>query len=424
MTAERACLLAAPDLAIEPGLVAAAAGRGLDIRRRPLDAADLLAVASLEPGLSVVLSAGLPRLSHEILARCGQGRRVIGLAQTTDDAAQLSRLGVSTVVLCTTVEQTLGELCSALDGQNEPQLRTAHAGVWATGAWDVAAAQPSVAQPSAARRPSAPRPPGRVIAVWGPAGAPGRTTTALLIAQLLARTGGRICMVDADTSASSLMELLGIAEHASSLVVCCRLAERGGLPASRLTEIAHVIDGGMQVLGGVGQPESWADLRPAALSRVLQTSREACDFTVVDIGAGLEPGRDVLSSERFGAARAVLAEADATVAVARASALGLTRLLQRLPLLDATRAGTLAVALTPLADPGSTRAAARSLREYGCAMPLFELPQLTTEQLVQHGPPRGARRARSRSALGALRSWLQAQGEGSTTTAVPTLANL
>ncbi|HAN70940.1 MAG TPA: hypothetical protein DCQ36_05050, partial [Actinobacteria bacterium] len=51
---------------------------------------------------------------------------------------------------------------------------------------------------------------GRLVAVWGPMGAPGRTTIAVGIAEALAERGARVCLIDADTYAPSVALALGL----------------------------------------------------------------------------------------------------------------------------------------------------------------------------------------------------------------------
>jgi hypothetical protein len=62
-------ILAAPDLSDETGLVAAATLHDLVISRRSLDAADLLAAAAADTTMAVAVSAGVPRLSGDLIGR-------------------------------------------------------------------------------------------------------------------------------------------------------------------------------------------------------------------------------------------------------------------------------------------------------------------------------------------------------------------
>ncbi len=64
----------------------------------------------------------------------------------------------------------------------------------------------------------------RVIAVWGPAGAPGRSTLAIELAVELVRGGRRVGLVDADTHAPSLASALGLADEGPGFASACRSA--------------------------------------------------------------------------------------------------------------------------------------------------------------------------------------------------------
>ena len=66
---------------------------------------------------------------------------------------------------------------------------------------------------------------GRIIAVWGPAGAPGRTLVAANIAGELAAEGQSVLLVDADSYGASVAALLGLLDEAAGLAQACRLAD-------------------------------------------------------------------------------------------------------------------------------------------------------------------------------------------------------
>ena len=72
-------------------------------------------------------------------------------------------------------------------------------------------------------------PAGRVVVVWGPAGAPGRTTVAVSLAAVLARRSRRTTLVDADPYGGSVAQHLGILDEVSGLLSAARLAADGTL---------------------------------------------------------------------------------------------------------------------------------------------------------------------------------------------------
>lgn len=310
-------LLAVPGLAQEPALVVAAPSRGVQVRRRCVDAADLLAAAAVDPGPAIVVSSGLPRLSADAVERMASGgRTVVGLAADGPDADRLRALGlVDIVTVGPTAMATLEQLAVACaDG---PQSVTP-SGVWSTGVWSPTAD---------AVQDATPRVPGMLVAVWGPMGAPGRTTIAIGLAEALAESGRQVCLVDADTYAPSVAMSLGILEEACGLIVACRQADNGSLTPAALQGLVRRVRPGWVVLGGLARSDRWPDLRAGALDRVWSACRESFDATVVDVGFCLEDDEATgpWSRRRNAAALTALAAADQVVAVADATASGAAR---------------------------------------------------------------------------------------------------
>ena len=330
-------ILAAPELAIESRLVAAAAAAGVHIVRRCRDAADLLAAASAAPGAPVLVSAGLPRMVADIVDDLGS-RVLVGLPGSIDDADQLGRWGIRRCVPVV----------------DDPELDAA--ATWATILAVVraspaptstpSAVAPSVSAPSEsvspASRPSGYAPPahvGRLVTVWGPPGAPGRSVGAIGLAAALARIGHRTCVVDADTYAPGLDLQLAAPAHSTGLLRACRRADH--LDARAILALALPISDRLHLLAGIDDIADWPDLRPAALSSVWAACREAYDITVVDVASCLEDGPDDVGPRRNAAALSAVGEADALVVVASADPAGSARLVRAWPALVATmRPGT------------------------------------------------------------------------------------
>ena len=68
--------------------------------------------------------------------------------------------------------------------------------------------------------------PGRTLVVWGPAGAPGRTTVAVALASVLAGRGLRTTLVDADPYGGAVAQHLGVLDEVSGLLSAARLTDR------------------------------------------------------------------------------------------------------------------------------------------------------------------------------------------------------
>lgn len=172
---------------------------------------------------------------------------------------------------------------------------------------------------------------GTTIAVWGPAGAPGRSTVAIGIAAELAAVGKRVVLADVDTHAASVAPMLGLLDEAPGFAAACRLAGTESLDAAELDRIAETA-GGFRVLTGLGRPSRWPELSQERVTGVMRQCRAWADVTVLDIAASLESDEEVSSDlyapRRNAAAIAVLREADQVVAVGSADPVGLSRLLR------------------------------------------------------------------------------------------------
>ncbi|MFM8350074.1 MAG: CpaE family protein, partial [Actinomycetales bacterium] len=366
-------ILAAPGIRNEPGLVAAALIAGVEVARRPVDAADLLAAATMEPTTAVVVGAELPRLSLDVIARLEPTRRrVIGLVDGVDavdsvesqrQRAQLEVFGLTDVIAChaeptETMSQIAAHLASHQDQSPVPQVSSD------TDVWEEIL----------------PTGKGRLIAVWGPAGAPGRSALTIELSAELARKRQRTCTVDADTYAPSLAMRLGVLDDVSGLIVACRHADNGSLATRSLLSTTRLIDDRWYLLTGLGRSERWPDLRPAALERVWSTCRKTFDTTIIDVGSCLEAGHPMslpgFAVERNEASRSALTRANGVVAVTRPDALSVTRLLNALPQVRELTTGTLVCVAMTHVDRRDRRPA--RLRELllraGFDLPVNEIP--------------------------------------------------
>ena len=200
---------------------------GVRVVRRCVDLADLLAAASAGLARAVVLSADLRRLDRDALTRLGLARvAVVGLVAPGDEAAEqrLRQLGVGqvlahdapTAAVSDAVLAAVGELGNAASNS---------ALDWA----DPASALPQLPSFDAGTEPVEVVPgTGRLIAVWGPAGAPGRTTVAVNLAAELCGLGYPALLVDADSYSGVVAQLLGVLD-AADVVVGVAAADPVGL---------------------------------------------------------------------------------------------------------------------------------------------------------------------------------------------------
>lgn len=259
------------------------------------------AAALLADADAIIIPATRSALSADLVAACDRaGVRIVSLG--AGDSRLLSRYGLP-----------------------EPLPADAEA-------WQVAEA---LAEDEPSTTPVAPPARRRIIAIWGPHGAPGRSTVAIQLAVELSRAGHRTALVDADTVAPSLALLLGLSDDAPGVAAACRRAELGGLDAAELSRIAAPAEtsaGTLDVLVGLNRPSRWPELSAGRLKITLAACREWADCTVVDVASAFDADEeltdDLSGPRRHAATATVLHEADLVVAVTSADPLSISRFIR------------------------------------------------------------------------------------------------
>ena len=304
--------------------------QGLHLTQRCLDLVDLLGAAATGAAEVAVVSGLLGGLDGDAVARLHRlGVRVVVVADAHDARGEgirgragvpreaLHRMEVD-LVLDPGDLPVIGARLRDLVTQVEAPEGSGRAG----GAADP---EPTVGAPG---EEEPPRPTGRLLAVWGAAGAPGRTTTAVALAAEAAHRGHSTLLVDADPYGGSVAQHLSVLDEVSGLLGTARLANAGQLDVARLAAHARGIDPGLRVLTGLPRPSRWTEVRPTALDEVLSIARLLDDLVVVDTGPGIETGADDpfdATPNRDATTRTVLEAADAVVVVASPDPVGLQR---------------------------------------------------------------------------------------------------
>mgnify|MGYP001001109061 CR=1 FL=1 len=173
---------------------------------------------------------------------------------------------------------------------------------------------------------------GKIIAVWGTHGAPGRSTLALALAAYLNEQGSTI-LVDCDINAPAQVQLLGLPEDSSGLASAARLATHGELDSTRLVQTLLSAKADLQVLTGLGRSGRWRELPVASMNKVWEVCRHTAEYTVVDLSGGLEEERledFAMEPDHDAVAAALLEQADLTLIVGAADPVGIRRLIQLL----------------------------------------------------------------------------------------------
>ena len=327
---------------------------GLQVVRRCADLPDLLAVASTGTARAALLAAHLRRLDRDAVARLAAGGvAAVGLHDPGDDqaGARLRALGVEQVLpgdaapsdLAAAVTAAVAALVGRTHGpaaplgpvgwSTPPRGRPAPDG----SAPDVSApdgSAPDGSAPDGSSPGHGAAPPGRLVAVWGPTGAPGRTSVAVTVAAELAALGTSVLLADADVYGGSVAQVLGLLDEAPGLAAAARSAGNGSLDRSALAALSPLVGPHLRVLSGISRAERWPELRPSAVQRVWEVAREVAAVTVVDCAFCLEQDEelafDTAAPLRNGVTLTTLATADVVLAVGGADPVGLHRLVRGL----------------------------------------------------------------------------------------------
>ncbi|WP_066292731.1 AAA family ATPase [Arthrobacter sp. B6] len=333
--------------------------------RRCSELTELLAACQSGLARAAVVADGCEGLTASLVDRLGAvGVAIIALTDNPDEASRLRGIGVSSALsgvesaaLAARISEAVGQLVGA--GRDNPAA--------------------GLADPSAALRPVPAVPEdvpaasgnGSIIAVWGPAGSPGRTFVAANMAGELAAEGKSVLLVDADSYGASVAAVLGLLDESAGLAQACRLADQGLLDTDALLRIAAPVAtklGTFRVLTGITRADRWTELRAAALSLVLERARDIADVVVIDTGFCLEADEelsfDTMAPRRNAATLRSLELADTVYAIGSADPVGVPRLVRGLAELElAVPHATPIVVMNKVRAGAVGRAPERQLRD-------------------------------------------------------------
>jgi MinD-like ATPase involved in chromosome partitioning or flagellar assembly len=297
--------------------------REVSIARRCVDVTDLLAAAATGQARAALVSPVTPHLDADLVAAL-RSRRVepVGVVGSTTDAEEhrLHQIGVRTVLRADHDGLAVAVL-DALERVGVDRLPT-----------DPAAEPGERPGQQPGQRPGeqAASEPGRLIAVWGPTGAPGRSTIALNMAAEAAATGTPTLLIDADVYGGSLAQMLALMDESSGVLAAARSARRGMLEPAALARHARTLDGGLRLLSGLPRADRWPELSEATVDGLLVAARALSSCVVVDCGFSIESDEaltfDTAAPRRNGATIQVLGAADDILVVGSVDPVGLARL--------------------------------------------------------------------------------------------------
>lgn len=308
---------------------------GVEVLRRCVDHGELVGIALRERPRAAIVSAELPWLDRELVGTLHDAGVMVIAVENVPGMRPLERMGVTLRIDPAAGAESVAALLARLgpergsvhrDGTNGTTNGTANG--TANGATLSGHAQDGHGLPDhpATGTGGSRSGSGVLLAVWGGAGAPGRTSVAVHLAVELAAQGQRVVLIDGDCWAASIAQLLGIAES-PSVTKAARLASDGWPEA--LATCLQDGPSGVRVLAGLPRADLWPEVRERAWRAVLDEARTEADAVVVDLAASIEEDEE-LSFDRVPyrrnlMTRVALEEADRIVFVVDANPVGLRR---------------------------------------------------------------------------------------------------
>lgn len=274
-------------------------GDEVTVVRRCVEIADVLAVSASGLARAVVIGADLPGLDADVI-RSLADHAVVPIAITEPGERWAGAYGFAAIV----------------EASGEPARIAAE--IAAAARSGIRAPMPP-AEPASSTADGVMARPGKVIAVWGPAGAPGRSTVALGLADELSRRGHPTLLIDADPYGGAQAAMLGLLDESPGIAAACRAAGAGTLDVAALARTCLQVAPSLRLLTGISRSDRWPELRPAGIETVLEQARALATVTIVDCGFCIEEDEelsyDSLAPRRNAATTTVLEHADEVLLV-------------------------------------------------------------------------------------------------------------
>lgn len=176
---------------------------------------------------------------------------------------------------------------------------------------------------------------GTIFAVWGTAGAPGRSTVSINLAAAAAADGLSVCLIDADTYNPSLSPLLGLLDEYSGISQMCHFADRAALTEQNAREaLSSVVLSKYRIdfLSGITRANRWPELRAKALAASIDWLAARYDLLILDVASCIEADEELSYDGpvplRNGATITALEKADRIIMLGNADVIGVPRLIQ------------------------------------------------------------------------------------------------
>lgn len=232
------------------------------IKRRCVDAIDLISSIQTNKTAIVILSADFSLLNLETIKHINQNQtRVIGvyLENEIDNLEKLNTLGIkqTQIINYKDVESSAIELIKKFESNSEIKDYKEESTI------------------------------SGLISVWGTHGAPGRTTIAINTAFKLANQNQPTLLVDLDAVSASIAPSLSIVSEVPGISSVVHDAMYGKLNLTSFEKNVYEISNNLHILSGITSAKRWPELRTAGVIEVLKFANQHYANIVCDLSAVL-----------------------------------------------------------------------------------------------------------------------------------------
>ena len=172
----------------------------------------------------------------------------------------------------------------------------------------------------------------QVITVFGPRGSTGKTSVALNLAFEFAELGKRTLLIDLDTQAPAIAQLLGLTNPTAAILGCARLIRQGRFNLEQLERLSVKVSSrsaSFRVLTGLTSWSRWGELSEDSIMQLLTFARMEFDVIVIDVASDLDQTLNAANQvgSRNVAARCALQQSDYCLTLIHATEVSLSRYL-------------------------------------------------------------------------------------------------
>lgn len=241
----------------------------LVIKRRCVDAIDLISSIQTNKSVTIIISADFALLNLETIKHISQNNlKVIGvyLADDLDQFEKLKNLGVKFTqgINFKDVESSALQLFNLIETKEET----------ITSEFTI---------------------PG-LISIWGNPGAPGRTSVAINTAFCLAKTNRPTLLIDLDAMAPSIASSLSLVSEIPGISSVIHDAIYGKLSKSNFDKNIFEVSKNLHVITGISNAKRWLELRTTGLIEVLKYASQNYAHIVCDLSSVLP---DQIDKDKF-----------------------------------------------------------------------------------------------------------------------------